>query len=177
MRNFLRKAGYLSLSSSILFLILGILLILNPIELVRTIFYVVGGLFIIIGIIKIISYFFSKNSDNFYNYNFMYGLMYSIFGLFVIIFGGAILSFISVIIGFWIIINAIGRINLSFKLKDSGINTWILSLLIAILILVAGIYVLFVPGTLLTTLGIVLIIYSIMDIIENIIFMIHVNKI
>ena len=176
MRNFFKKANYLSISSSVLFLILGILLILNPIELVRTIFYIIGGIFIIIGIIKIVSYSFSKDSNEFNNYNFMYGIMYSIFGLFVIIFGGAILSFISFIIGIWIIINAIGRINLSFRLKDSGVKSWLLSLVIAILILVAGIYVLFVPGTLLATLGIVLVIYSVMDIIENIIFMIHINK-
>lgn len=176
MKNLFKKAGYLSILSSVLFLLLGIMLIINPSAIAQAVFYIIGGIFIVLGISKIISYYISKNKNDFYNYNSISGIMYLLLGLFIIVFGSAIISFFSVIIGVWIIANGINKINFSFKMKDSGIKYWLLSLIISILMLIVGIYIIFVPGTLLATLGIILVIYSIMEIIENILFMINMNK-
>ena len=66
--------------------------------------------------------------------------------------------------------------DLSIRLKGTDTGYWILSLLLSILIFVAGIYIIFAPGTILVTLGIILIAYSIMDIIESILFMANMNK-
>lgn len=176
MRNLFKEAGYLSILCSVLFLILGIMLIINPEIIAQVVFYIIGGIFIVLGISKMISYYISKNKDDFYNYNSVVGIMYLLLGLFIIIFGPAIISFFSVIIGVWIIANGINKINFSFKMKDSGVKYWFLSLIISILMLTVGIYIIFVPGTLLATLGIILVVYSIMEIVENIIFMINMKK-
>lgn len=176
MRNLFKKAGYLSFLSSILFLILGILLINNPEQIVQAISYIIGGILIIMGIFRIISYFTSKDAYVFYDFNLIYGSLCAILGIIVMVCGKSIASFFGIIIGIWIILSGISRINLSFKIKDAGVNYWFVSLLISILILVAGIYIIFVPGTILVTLGFILIIYSIMDIIGNIIYMVNMNK-
>lgn len=176
MRNLFKKAGYLSILSSILFLILGILLINNPEQIVQVVSFIIGGILLIMGIFRIISYFTSKDAYVFYDFNLIYGSLCAILGILVIIGGDVIASFFGIIIGIWIILSGISRINLSFKIKDAGVNYWFLSLLISILILIAGIYIIFVPGTILVTLGFILIIYSVMDIIENIIYMINMNK-
>lgn len=176
MRNLFKKTGSMSLLSSILFLLLGILLINDPGKMVHLISYIIGTILIIMGIFRIVSYFTSKNSYIFYDYNLIYGSLCVILGIIVILCGGVIVSFFRIAIGIWIILSGINRINLSFKIKDAGVNYWILSLLISILILLAGIYIMFAPGTILITLGIILVFYSIMDIIENIIFMINMNK-
>lgn len=176
MRNLFKKAGYLSILSSILFLILGILLINNPEQIVQAISYIIGGILIIMGIFRIISYFTSKDAYVFYDFNLIYGSLCAILGILVMVCGKSIVSFFGIIIGIWIILSGISRINLSFKIKDAGVNYWFVSLLISILILIAGIYIIFVPGTILVTLGFILIFYSIMDIIENIIYMINMNK-
>lgn len=176
MRDMFKKSGYISLLSSILFLILGILLINNPAGVAQFVSYIIGIILIIMGIYKIISYFTSKDAYIFYDYNLIYGSLCVILGILVILCGGAIASFFRIAIGIWIILSGISRINLSFKIKDTGVNYWFLSLLISILILIAGIYVMFAPGTILITLGVVLVIYSIMDIIENIIFIVNMKK-
>ena len=56
MKDLFKKSGYLSLLSSILFLILGVLLINNPGGIVEFISYIIGGVFLAMGIFKIITY-------------------------------------------------------------------------------------------------------------------------
>ena len=90
--------------------------------------------------------------------------------------GAAIASFFRIIIGIWIILSGISRLDLSVRLKGANTSYWFLSLLLSVLIFIAGIYIMVAPGTILVTLGIILISYSIMDIIESIIFMFNMNK-
>lgn len=176
MKNLLKKAGFTSILSSIIFLILGIFLVVNPNAIVKTISYVVGILLIIIGIVKIISYFTSKDDYIFYDYRLIYAAFCIVLGILVMFSGNAIASFFRIIIGIWILLNGVSRLDLAIKLKETNTNYWVLSLILSILIFVAGIYIIFAPGTILVTLGIILISYSIMDIIESIIFVSNTNK-
>ena len=173
MKDLLKRAGFTSILSSLVFLLLGILLVVNPDAMVQAISYVIGVLLIAIGIVKVISYFTSKDDYLFYDYRLIYGALCIILGILVTVSGNAIASFFRIIIGIWIILSGIARLDLSVRLKGADTGYWILSLLLSILILV---YVMFAPGTILVTLGVILIAYSIMDIIESIIFMCNMNK-
>ena len=176
MKNLFKKAGFMSILSSILFLLLGILLVVNPNYIVQAVSYIIGTLLIVIGIVKIISYFTSKGDYLFYDYRLIYGALCVILGILIMVSGSAIASFFRIIIGIWIILSGIARLDLSVRLKGADTGYWILSLLLSILIFVAGIYIIFAPGTILVTLGIILSAYSVMDIIESIIFMANMNK-
>ena len=176
MKNLFKKAGFMSILSSIVFLLLGILLVVNPDAMVQAVSYVIGVLLITIGIVKMISYFTSKGDYLFYDYRLIYGALCVILGILIMVSGSAIASFFRIVIGIWIILSSISRLDLSVRLKGVDTGYWILSLLLSILILVAGIYIIFAPGTILVTLGIILIAYSIMDIIESILFMANMNK-
>lgn len=176
MKSLLKKAGFTSILSSIIFLLLGIFLVVNPNAIVKTISYVIGILLIIIGIVKIISYFTSKDDYIFYDYRLIYGAFCIVLGILIMFSGNAIASFFRIIIGIWILLNGVSRLDLAIKLKETNTNYWLLSLILSILIFVAGIYIIFAPGTILVTLGIILISYSIMDIIESIIFISNTNK-
>ena len=61
-------------------------------------------------------------------------------------------------------------------MRDSKIKYWYVSLIIAILVMFAGFYVIFSPEILLVTLGTILIIYAIMDIIQDIAFIANMSK-
>ncbi len=176
MKNLFKKAGFMSILSSIVFLLLGILLVVNPNAMVQAVSYIIGILLIVIGIVKMISYFTSKGDYLFYDYRLVYGALCVILGILVIVSGNAIASFFRIVIGIWIILSGISRLDLSIRLKGTDTGYWILSLLLSILIFVAGIYIIFAPGTILVTLGIILIAYSIMDIIESILSMANMNK-
>ena len=177
MEEILKKSGYISLLSSVISLLLGIIIVNHPDDTIKVVSYILGGLFIIFGIVRIISYFSSiKKELAYYDYNLTIGSLYLIIGLVILIFQNTIASIVGFIFGVWIVIRAINKINLSFKIKEAGAKFWYVSLLIAILVLIVGLYVVFSPSLILITLGTILITYSIMDIIEDIIFIINMKK-
>lgn len=48
-------------------------------------------------------------------------------------------------------------------------------LVIAILMMICGIYIIFTPDIIIATMGIIIFVYSVMDIIEGIAFIVNVN--
>lgn len=58
-----------------------------------------------------------------------------------------------------------------------NIQAWIYSLIVAIIMFLCGIYVTMNAGAVIVTIGIMMIIYAIMDIIEDIVFMKNVKEI
>ena len=177
MKEIFRKSGYISLISSIVFLLLGIILINHSDDTIRFVSYILGGLFIVFGIARMMSYFSSpKDEFVYYDFNLTIGSLCTIVGLVILVFGNAIATVLGFIIGIWIVLSAINKINISFKLKDQGVKYWYITLAVAILILIAGLYIVFSPDLIIVTLGTILIIYSIMDIIQDVIFMINMKK-
>ncbi len=63
------------------------------------------------------------------------------------------------------------------KLKSIGVSEWKWALLVAVLILICGVYVIFNGSSIGIAVGIAVLIYSLMDIIEGIIFLRNVNSI
>ena len=59
----------------------------------------------------------------------------------------------------------------AFKLKNINEKIWAFVLLLSILMIIGGIYVTFYPGALMVTVGVILLVYAIMDLIESFIFM------
>ena len=54
--------------------------------------------------------------------------------------------------------------------KDYKSRLWLLTLILAIAMIIAGIYILVNSGAILQTVGVAIVVYGIVDIIENIIF-------
>ncbi len=172
----IKKRGLETLISSIIFAILGIILIINPEGAIKVVSYILGGIFALTGLFKIISYFGSKGKYDMFNYDIAFGTILIILGIVIIIYCMEISSIIRILIGLWIIYSSILRLNLSFKLKTIESNTWISSLVIAIIMMVCGLYIIFITNAILMTIGIVILIYAISDIIESILFMMNTSK-
>lgn len=177
MEKILKKAGWESLLASIVFAVLGILLITHPEGIVKAISYVIGILLILIGLYKVIIDIKNRGEYNFYNYDMAYGFITAILGIIVMVYGTQIGAIFRVLIGIWIIYSSIIRMNISFKLKDMYTKTWIYSLIIAVLMLICGIYTVCTSGIVIATIGALVLIYAVLDIIESIIFLSNVNKI
>ena len=106
-----------------------------------------------------------------------FGIIAIILGIVTIVYSSQILAMFRIIIGLWITYSAIIRINLALKLKNINSNVWVHSLAIALIMLVCGIYILFNTAAIIVTIGVAILAYSILDIIESIIFLNNVNKI
>lgn len=177
MEDFLKKTGWTSLITSVVTAIIGIIIVCNPMVTMKLIAYTLGAMFILFGIVKLISYFVNKGTYDFYNYEFIFGTMAIIIGIITIVFSGTIGTIFRIIIGIWILYSGLMRLGLVAKLKTLELNEWKYALVIAIFILICGIYVLAKAETIGIAIGVAIIIYSIMDIVEGIIFLKNVDEI
>ncbi|MCI8518956.1 MAG: DUF308 domain-containing protein [Clostridia bacterium] len=172
-----KKTGWLSILTSLVLAALGGVLIWKPTETVKFVSYALGAIFIIVGIAKVINYFLSRGKYEFYNYDLVFGLMAIVLGIITICCSSTIGSIFRIIIGIWIVYSSIIRLNLSFKLKSMDVKAWIYSFILAILMFICGLYVALSEGSIVIAIGIVIVIYAVIDIAESIIFMRNVKDI
>lgn len=177
MKKMLKKTGWASMLESLIFAILGIILVCKPEGTVKVISGILGAIFITVGICKIISYFMAKGKNDFYNYDLVFGLMAIVIGIVSMAYINIIGSVFRIIIGIWIIYTSFIRINFSIQIKKIDTKAWICGIILAIIMFICGLYVIMNSDAIIITIGIVMIIYSVIDIIENIIFISNVNKI
>lgn len=81
-----------------------------------------------------------------------------------------ILSIFRIIIGIWIIYSGIMNLRTVWIWKDLSSRLWLFSLVLTVIMIFAGVYILIYNGAILQTIGIIIVGYGIMDIIQNIIF-------
>ena len=172
----LKKTGVTSLVTSIIFAILGIILIANPEGTIKFIAIILGVLFGLVGLYKIVNYIENKGKYDFYNNDIAYGVIAIVLGIVTICYSTQIGAIFRIIIGLWIVYSAILHINLSIKLKTIASNVWIYSLIIALIMAFCGIFIIYNSGAVIVTLGIVVVIYSVLDAIESIMFLNNVSK-
>lgn len=177
MEKFLKKTGWESIIASVIFAIIGILFICNPEGTFKFATTVLGIIFIIGGGIKVVNYFANKGSFDFYNYELIYGLVAIIIGIVVIAYSSALETIFRLIIGIWIIYSGIMRLALASKLKAVNTESWKAVLAIAVLMIICGLYITFNSGAVIMTIGIIMLIYAIMDLVEGFIFVKNVDKV
>lgn len=177
MEKFLKKTGWTSVITSIVFAVIGIILITNPESTIKVISYILGGIFIAIGIVKIISYFNTKGSSDLYNYDLIYGLIAVVLGIITMIYSSTIATMFRIMIGIWIIYSSLIRLSFALKLRKAQVNSWTAVLVLALCMLVFGLYMVFNASAVMVTVGIVILAYAISDLIESFIFVRNVDKI
>lgn len=175
--KFFKKSGWISILESIIFAILGAVLIYNAEATVKIISSILGIIFIIVGTCRVINWISARGRYDFYNLDLLYGLIAITIGVVAIMYSGAIKTIFRIIIGVWIIYMSVVRMNLALKIKKLDSRIWILTLLLAVLMLICGIYIVTNSGALVITIGAIMISYSVIDIIENIIFMKNIKEI
>ena len=172
MDKFLKKAGWTSILTSIIFAIIGLIMIYNPTTTMMFISTIIGVFFIVVGVIKLINYFVGKgNNSTLFTNDIAWGLIAIILGLVTMVYSSTIESILRIMIGIWIIYSGFMRFTVSFRLKNVNSKLWAFVLILAVAMIVGGIYVTFYPGALIVTLGVIILVYAIMDLIESFIFM------
>ena len=171
MKDFLKKTGWVSIITSIAFIIIGLILINNPTEVMNMISSIIGIVIIVSGAIKLINYFSAKGSYDFYNYDLIYGIIAIILGIAVMIYGSVIETIFRLILGTWVIYSGLMRIGLSLKLRTVNASVSYVGIFLAICMLLGGIYIVFNSGALIATIGWIVVIYAVMDLIETVMFL------
>lgn len=166
-KKFLKKSGWTDIVTSLIFVLLGIMLIARPESIMSIIAVVLGLIFIVMGVLKVIDYFATNREDN---YLFAMAVALIIIGIVVMFCADIILSAFRILIGIWIIYSGIMNLLTTIVWKDYKSKLWLTSLILSFAVIVAGIYILTTNGAMLQTAGIAIVIYGIVNVIENVIF-------
>ena len=167
MEKILKKSSWSDIIVSILFIIFGITLMARPEFIMSMISILLGAMCIIMGGLKGIDYFASGKKDN---YSLAIGIVAIITGIIIMFCASIIVSVFRIVIAIWIIYSGIMNLQTTMVWKDYQSKLWLLTLLLAIVTIIAGIYILMNNGAMLQIVGAIIVTYGIIDILESAIF-------
>lgn len=168
-----------SIVISALLMLLGIGIFIYPTMSLKVFSYSIAIIISLFGLFLIIE-------DIRYNVGMLFdfsllGIMFFLLGLILLKYPNALTSLIPIFLGIWFIVSGFVKGRWTYYLSDYKLSISILSFIMSILSIVCGIIFIFNPldgaNYIASFVGILLIIYSISDIVDMIIFKINVNKI
>lgn len=173
----LKQSAWTAVIESLATIVLGILLIIWPDAVIKIIAYIVGIFFVVKGAYQIINYFIMKGQNDFFNNGLLSGIISALVGVASLVMGEEIAGVFRIIIGIWMAYEALVRMNTAIKLHAVGISSWRYILILALIMLVFGIFITFYSGAVVTLIGWVMILVGIIGIVGDIMFIQHVNKV
>lgn len=172
-----KKTAWMSIVESLVLIILGIFLIIWPDIIIKILAYLVGVFFIVKGGFQIINYYMEKGQEDFFNNGLLAGIISVLIGVTALIMGEGIAGVFRIIIGIIIIYESLVRINTATKLAHAGIAEWRYILIIALVMLVLGVYVTFSSGAVVALIGAIMVAAGIIGVVGDALFIKHVNLI
>ncbi len=131
----LKKFKTSTYAVSIIYIIVGLIMLLNPSFISDAVNYVIGILVIIYGVIYSISLYQKRDIEMYGKFDFLAGIICISFGLFLILNPDTLGSLIPFCAGVIILMDAIRFIINSIRLKKIGYKSWIINLIIGLVFL------------------------------------------
>lgn len=177
----LKRIYRMSLITSILLFLFGILLISNADGFIKSISTIIGIVLLLIGVFPVVDYFRYRKEGILAGISLVSGIFSIVCGLMFLLNENMLMVLIPVFIGVWMIINGINKLQLSFEIKDQNEKSWVITFIFSILIIVCGAYFIINPirgaQIVTSTLGIIICIYAVLDIIDCIIIKVKVGQV
>ena len=170
-----KKTAWSAATESLALLILGILLIVFQEEMVKVLAYVVGAFFMVKGGYQVISYYMDNGQNNFFDNRLLGGIISILIGVVALVAGENIAAVFRVVMGVIIIYESLVRINTASKLASAGINSWRYIMILALVMLVLGIFVTFNAGAVVALVGAMLVITGVVGLVGDVMFIQHLN--
>ena len=152
---------------TILLLILGIFLTFNSEGVLGFVFILLGIGILLYGVYNFFKYYQVKNQFHFDDSRMMMSAISScVIGLLTILLASFITNAISIITGIWLIFTGINKLSTAPLYKANKPSMYVAQLVVAVLFVILGVYSIFADNVVLMALGIILILYSIIDLIN-----------
>lgn len=140
----LKKWKFQEITSALLLLVGGLILLLVPELTLVTIANAVGIILILIGAIFIISYVCRKQMAA-GNYDLVKGLVTAGIGLFICVRSEAVISILPVLLGIGVVVSGILKLQHGFDLKRMGVSAWTKVMVTAAVNILIGLIVILNP--------------------------------
>ena len=159
-----------SMVTSLLYVILGILLLLFPKIANEVIGYSLGGLLLVSGFLAIAKYFTNHDEVSFLRVELVFGVLSVLFGVLIFLDPLFISSMVVIVLGLWLVVNGTIKIQYALELKNYKQEYWTLALFVGLVIIFSGALVIFNPFESIMTLtmmvAVFIIAYGVLDIME-----------
>ena len=172
----LKKYAWSAIFESLITMVMGVLLIVWPDTVIKVVTYIVGVFFIVKGAYQVINYFLVKGQNDFFNNNLLSGIISVLVGPTLLLIGEEIAHVFRVVIGIWLIYESLVRINTSIKLHAVNISAWKYVLILALFMLIVGIFITFYSGAVVTLIGWMMVLAGIVGVVSDTMFIQYVNK-
>ena len=161
-----------SLITAIASILVGLVLVFLPAVSNKVVGIIVGIIFLIFGINAVYKYF-HRDGAKIYSLNIVFGVLYSILGVVIILYPYSVMEFVTVCLGLFVIINGATKINYGIWLKRGNEDSWLVTLVTGIFLVVLGIMLVFNPFSAMTLTqlsGAFLMIVGVLNVSDTILF-------
>ncbi len=172
MEKVFKKSNWTDIIVSFLFIIVGLMLLAKPDVIMSMISIILGTICIIMGVLKGIDYLANDKEDS---YLLAMAIVAIIVGIIIMFCADIIVSVFRILIALWIIYSGIVNLQTTIVWKNYQSKLWLMTLLLSIITVIAGIYILMNHGAMIQIVGGIIIAYGVIDIIESVIFIKRVD--
>ena len=170
----LKELKWEAILTGVLYILLGIVALVIPETMQKTLGYLIGIVLIVAGLISIICYLLRDARENYYHNEFVFGLVGMVVGAAVLYKVEVIISLIPFILGILVLFSGCSKLQDAIDLKRLGYGSWIGMLVVAVINIILGIVLICNPFqaaiVLFRVLGVGLIISGVSDCFSTIYF-------
>lgn len=130
---------------SILLIVLGVFLILKPLEIIGTLVQVIGVILLICGVFDFVNYFSLKDEDKLIDYTLMKGIMEITTSILFIFKSDVLSSVFPILLGLIIIFINIFKLELALSLRSIDENNYLIGVIISTLSIILGVVIILNP--------------------------------
>ena len=138
MKELLKKVKWDAILSSLLYVVLGIVALIIPETMIKTLGYLIGILLILVGAVSMICYLLRDNSLNYYRHDFEYGLVGIAVGILFLYKVEWIISLVPLILGILVVASGCRKLQNVIDMKRMGYGNWVYMLILAAVNVVLG---------------------------------------
>ncbi len=173
----LKKAAWSAVLESVAILVFGILLVVWPDLTYRIVSIVLGVILIVVGLYQVINYFIVNGQNDFFDNSMIFGVISVILGIVGVCFVDETFNVFRIIVGVWLVFEALIRTNMAIKLHAAEVSSWSWVLIIALIMLVAGLFTLFNDSLVIQVVGAMMILTGVVGIVGDAVFMGKVDEV
>ena len=170
----LKELKWEAILTGVLYILLGIVALVVPETMQKTLGYLIGIVLIVAGLISIMCYLLRDAKENYYHNEFVFGLVGMVLGAAVLYKVEVIISLIPFILGILVLFSGCSKLQDAIDLKRLGYSSWAGMLVMAAINIILGIVLICNPFqaaiVLFRVLGVGLIISGVSDCFSTIYF-------
>ena len=138
MRKLLKQLKWETLLTAALYIVLGVVALVIPDTMVKTLGYLIGILLILAGAVSMICYLLREASQNYYRNDFGYGLVSIAVGILFLYKVEWIISLVPVILGVLVVASGCRKLQDVIDMKRMNYGNWVAVLILAAVNVILG---------------------------------------